>query len=353
VLLQFGSGVRSGTPGTGGGGTIGANTANTALEGSDKNRLLQLLQSLAGAGEGRTGTPGVGGVEPGGWGKMDPGLATALGLTEKALAALAAFGISPALGPLGMGLSIMGLANALAPGFSPNPLAGVPSEAQIAPLRDVNPSQAAARQAERDAAIQGLMESGFFGAGEEASSGLGGGFGGEGSGLGGSDMGSSAAIAGSVEAGYIICPASNDVARSAADTGGRGVSKNLMADPRILTYLCPRHVSEQWASTAPLFRQALRQCERCARNSPLKPATSKPRVGFTHRVSPSWPTTTTGGRRTVFTFQASPQDLAEFYGPSGEASRKLLLARRTLLGLVHEGHRWGPPLRPLRITRSI
>ena len=45
------------------------------------------------------------------------------------------------------------------------------------------------------------------------------------------------------------------------------------------------------------------------------------------------------GRRTVFTFQATAQDLADFYGPPGEASRKLLLARRTLLGLVHEGRR--------------
>lgn len=45
------------------------------------------------------------------------------------------------------------------------------------------------------------------------------------------------------------------------------------------------------------------------------------------------------GRRTIFTFQASPQDLADFYGPPGEAARKLLLARRTLLGLVHEGRR--------------
>lgn len=45
------------------------------------------------------------------------------------------------------------------------------------------------------------------------------------------------------------------------------------------------------------------------------------------------------GRRTVFTFQASPQDLADFYGPPGEAARRLLVARRTLLGLVHEGRR--------------
>jgi len=45
------------------------------------------------------------------------------------------------------------------------------------------------------------------------------------------------------------------------------------------------------------------------------------------------------GRRTVFTFQATAQDLADFYGHPGEASRKLLLARRTLLGLVHEGRR--------------
>jgi hypothetical protein len=45
------------------------------------------------------------------------------------------------------------------------------------------------------------------------------------------------------------------------------------------------------------------------------------------------------GQRTVFTFQATAQDLADFYGPSGEAARKLLLARRTLLGLVHEGRR--------------
>lgn len=44
-------------------------------------------------------------------------------------------------------------------------------------------------------------------------------------------------------------------------------------------------------------------------------------------------------RRTVFIFQASPQDLANFYGPAGETARKLLLARRTLLGLVHEGRR--------------
>jgi hypothetical protein len=45
------------------------------------------------------------------------------------------------------------------------------------------------------------------------------------------------------------------------------------------------------------------------------------------------------GQRTIFTFQASPEDVATFYGPSGEPSRKLLLARRTLLGLVHEGRR--------------
>lgn len=45
------------------------------------------------------------------------------------------------------------------------------------------------------------------------------------------------------------------------------------------------------------------------------------------------------GRRTVFTFQATSQDLADYYGSPGEASRKLLHARRTLLGLVHEGRR--------------
>lgn len=45
------------------------------------------------------------------------------------------------------------------------------------------------------------------------------------------------------------------------------------------------------------------------------------------------------GQRTIFTFQASPQDLADFYSPPGEAARKLLLARRTLLGLVHEGRK--------------
>jgi hypothetical protein len=45
------------------------------------------------------------------------------------------------------------------------------------------------------------------------------------------------------------------------------------------------------------------------------------------------------GQRTIFSFQALPQDLADFYGPSGEGARKLLLARRTLLGLVHEGRR--------------
>ena len=45
------------------------------------------------------------------------------------------------------------------------------------------------------------------------------------------------------------------------------------------------------------------------------------------------------GRRTTFTFQATAQDLADFYGAPGEPSRKLLLARRTLLGLVHEGRR--------------
>lgn len=45
------------------------------------------------------------------------------------------------------------------------------------------------------------------------------------------------------------------------------------------------------------------------------------------------------GQRTIFTFQASSEDLAAFYGPSGEAARKLLLARRTLLGLVHGGRR--------------
>jgi hypothetical protein len=45
------------------------------------------------------------------------------------------------------------------------------------------------------------------------------------------------------------------------------------------------------------------------------------------------------GSRTVFTFRASPEQVARYYGPSGEAARKLLLARRTLLGLVHEGRR--------------
>jgi len=45
------------------------------------------------------------------------------------------------------------------------------------------------------------------------------------------------------------------------------------------------------------------------------------------------------GRRTIFTFQASPQDLTDFYNSPGERSRRLLLARRTLLGLCHEGRR--------------
>ncbi len=45
------------------------------------------------------------------------------------------------------------------------------------------------------------------------------------------------------------------------------------------------------------------------------------------------------GARTVFIFRASPEQLATYYGPSGEAARKLLLARRTLLGLIHEGQR--------------
>lgn len=45
------------------------------------------------------------------------------------------------------------------------------------------------------------------------------------------------------------------------------------------------------------------------------------------------------GQRTVFVFRASPEQLAEFYGPGAEPSRKLLLARRTLLGLVHGGRR--------------
>ncbi len=45
------------------------------------------------------------------------------------------------------------------------------------------------------------------------------------------------------------------------------------------------------------------------------------------------------GRRTTFVFQARPEDLANFYGSPGEAARKVLVARRTLLGLVHEGRR--------------
>ena len=45
------------------------------------------------------------------------------------------------------------------------------------------------------------------------------------------------------------------------------------------------------------------------------------------------------GSRTIFIFRASPEQLATYYGPPGEAARKLLLARRTLLGLVHGGRR--------------
>lgn len=45
------------------------------------------------------------------------------------------------------------------------------------------------------------------------------------------------------------------------------------------------------------------------------------------------------GQRTVFTFQATEDQLHQFYGPEGESARQLLLARRTLLGLVHGGRR--------------
>ncbi len=45
------------------------------------------------------------------------------------------------------------------------------------------------------------------------------------------------------------------------------------------------------------------------------------------------------GQRTIFTFQATEDDLRKFYGPEGESARQLLLARRTLLGLVHGGRR--------------
>lgn len=48
---------------------------------------------------------------------------------------------------------------------------------------------------------------------------------------------------------------------------------------------------------------------------------------------------TDNGRRTTFTFQGAAALLQRFYSTDGAQARQLFLARRTLMGIIHEDGR--------------